>query len=144
VITALRLVSIILVVATVVPSVAHALELPGKLRLTPEHYFAVQRIYYPGFTAIGAAEPLSILVLAALLVPPVETTTFWLVAASLLAVMITHALQEFSGQNRADSALPVPRPIIDFGSAPTVAFWELLALLEAAGAKTIRVTSSRA
>jgi hypothetical protein len=33
---------------------------------------------------------------------------------------------------------------IDFGSAPTAAFWELLALLEAAGAKSIRVTSSRA
>jgi len=33
---------------------------------------------------------------------------------------------------------------IDFGSAPTVAFWELLALLEAAGAKSIRITSSQA
>jgi hypothetical protein len=33
---------------------------------------------------------------------------------------------------------------IDFGSAPIVAFWELLALLEASGAKSIRVTSSRA
>jgi hypothetical protein len=33
---------------------------------------------------------------------------------------------------------------IDFGSAPTVAFWELLALFEAAGAESICVTSSRA
>jgi len=35
-ITTLKFVSIFLVVATVIPSVAHALELPGKLRLTRE------------------------------------------------------------------------------------------------------------
>lgn len=91
--TALKLVSIILVVATVIPSVAHALELPGKLRLTREQYLAVQTIYHPGFTVIGAAEPLCILVLAALLVlTPAGTTRFWLVAASLFSVAITHAL----------------------------------------------------
>jgi hypothetical protein len=33
---------------------------------------------------------------------------------------------------------------IDFGSAPTAAFWELLDLIEAGGAKNIRVASSRA
>jgi hypothetical protein len=33
---------------------------------------------------------------------------------------------------------------IDFGTAPTAAFWELLDLLEVAGAKSIRVTRSRA
>jgi hypothetical protein len=33
---------------------------------------------------------------------------------------------------------------IDFGTAPTVAFWELLDLLEAAGAKSIRITGSQA
>lgn len=95
-IPALKLVSIILVVATVIPSVAHALELPGKLRLTREQYLAVQTIYYPGFTAIGAAEPLSIFALAALLVlTPAGTTKFWLVAASLLAVVMTHTLYWF-------------------------------------------------
>jgi hypothetical protein len=57
-----------MVVAIVIPSVAHALELPGKRRLTREQYFAVQPIYYPGFTVIGGTEPLSILVLAILLV----------------------------------------------------------------------------
>jgi hypothetical protein len=66
-IATLKLVSLLLVVATMIPSVAHALELPGKLRLTHEQYLAVQPIYYPGFTIIGAAEPLSVLILAALL-----------------------------------------------------------------------------
>ena len=52
-------------------SLAHALEYPGKMRLTKEPYLAVQTIYYPGFTIGGAAEPLSsILVLALLIVSP--------------------------------------------------------------------------
>jgi len=33
---------------------------------------------------------------------------------------------------------------IDFGSAPTLAFWELLSLIEGGGAKAIRVTNSQA
>jgi hypothetical protein len=34
-------------------AVAHALELPGKMRLDRETYIAVQSIYYPGFTIGG-------------------------------------------------------------------------------------------
>ncbi len=53
----------------------------------------MQRIYYPGFTAIGAAESLSILILAALLaLTPAGTMTFWLLATALFAVVTTHAL----------------------------------------------------
>jgi hypothetical protein len=37
-------------------SLAHALEVPGKLRLNKEQYLAVQTIYYPGFTLGGIAE----------------------------------------------------------------------------------------
>ena len=89
----LKLVSLFLVIATVVPSAAHALEWPGKRRLAREPYLAVQPIYYPGFTIIGTAEPLSILALAVLLaVTPRGTAVFWLVAAALLAAVVTHAL----------------------------------------------------
>jgi hypothetical protein len=81
------------VVATVIPSVAHTLELLGKLRVTTEQYFAVQPIYYPGFRVIGAAEPLSILILAVLLaLTPSGTTMFWLIAAALLFSVLAHAL----------------------------------------------------
>lgn len=38
-------------------AVAHALEMPGKMRLSREDYFTVQRIYYPGFTIGGISEP---------------------------------------------------------------------------------------
>jgi hypothetical protein len=34
-------------------SVAHALELPGKLRLPQQIYLYVQSIYFPGFTFVG-------------------------------------------------------------------------------------------
>ena len=37
-------------------ALAHALELPGKLRLGKEEYCAVQTIDYSGFTIAGAAE----------------------------------------------------------------------------------------
>lgn len=88
----LKLASLFLVVATMIPSVAHALELPGKLRLSREQYLVVQPIYYPGFTIIGAAEPLSIVVLAALLAfTPSRTSTFWMIAGAVLGSMLTHA-----------------------------------------------------
>ena len=46
-------------------TVAHALELPGKARLSREEYAVVQRIYYPGFTVVGALEPPALVALAA-------------------------------------------------------------------------------
>jgi hypothetical protein len=56
-IVVLRILTLIFVVLAMVPAVAHALELPGKLRLTKDAYVAVQPIYYPGFTIVGIAEP---------------------------------------------------------------------------------------
>jgi len=41
-------------------ALAHALELPGKMRLNKETYVTVQSIYYPGFTLGGVSEPLGI------------------------------------------------------------------------------------
>jgi hypothetical protein len=73
-------------------SLAHALELPGKLRLDEAAYRTVQQIYYPGFTVGGAAEPLSILALAALLyLTPFGTTRFWWITAALLLMLAAHA-----------------------------------------------------
>ena len=74
-------------------SLAHALELPGKLRLDRDHYLAVQTIYYPGFTYGGFAEPLAIAALAALLVvQPAASTVFWLTAGALAAMAATQIL----------------------------------------------------
>jgi hypothetical protein len=74
-------------------SLAHALELPGKLRLNRETYLAVQRIYYPGFTYGGVAEPASILaVVALLLVGPASSSGFWLTFAALIALVAMQAI----------------------------------------------------
>jgi hypothetical protein len=78
---------------TMTLSLAHALELPGKLRLSRQEYLAVQPIYYPGFTRAGLAEPISIVVVALLLaMTPYGTAEFWLTAGALVAAVATHVL----------------------------------------------------
>ncbi|MBM7790076.1 hypothetical protein [Tenggerimyces flavus] len=82
----------LLVILALVPALAHALELPGKRRLEPGEYVSVQRIYYPGFTVIGAAEPLAIVaMLVSALVTPAGTDNRlrWF---ALLAVGAAHAV----------------------------------------------------
>jgi hypothetical protein len=50
----LQIVTLLLVAIAMAQSLAHALEFPGKLRLSREQYLAVQPIYYPGFTIGGS------------------------------------------------------------------------------------------
>ena len=77
-------------------SLAHALELPGKMRLDKETYLAVQKIYYPGFTIGGSAEPLGLIALIALLaLTPYGASRFWWTAAALAAFVITVAIYWF-------------------------------------------------
>jgi hypothetical protein len=84
---ALQVLTVMLAAVTMTLSLAHALELPGKLRLDTEQYLAVQPIYYPGFTIGGIAEPAVILAtLALLILTPAGTEEFWLVAAALAAL----------------------------------------------------------
>jgi hypothetical protein len=53
----LKIVTVLLVAVAMDMVLAHALELPGKLRLPKDQYLAVQAIYYPGFRFGGVAEP---------------------------------------------------------------------------------------
>ena len=88
----LQIVTIVIVSIAMALGVAHALELPGKLRLPKEHYLAIQQIYYPGFTYGGFAEPIGLLLLLVLLiVTPVSGVQFWLTAAAFLAFLLMHA-----------------------------------------------------
>jgi hypothetical protein len=57
----LQVLTVVLVAVAMALALAHALELPGKMRLDRETYYAVQPIYYPGFTIAGNAEPLAII-----------------------------------------------------------------------------------
>ena len=89
----LQIVTLILVVLAMVPALAHGLELPGKLRLTKDAYFAVQRIYYPGFTIAGFCEPLAIISTSILWVlTPAGSARSWLTLVALLGLIGMHAV----------------------------------------------------
>jgi hypothetical protein len=89
--TALQVVTVVLVAVAMALTLAHALEWPGKMRLSKEQYLATQPIYYPGFAIGGAAEPLAILLsLALLIMTPYGSTSFWLTAAAFTALVAMH------------------------------------------------------
>lgn len=89
----LQIFSIILVALALTPALAHALELPGKRRLSQDVYVAVQKIYYPGFTLAGIAEPVAIVATSLLLfVTPWDTTPFWSTLFALLCLLGMHAM----------------------------------------------------
>jgi hypothetical protein len=84
--------AVLLVAVAMSLSLAHALELPGKRRLSKEQYLEVQPIYYPGFTIGGIAEPAGLLVLLALLFSlPAGSTAFWLTTGAFVALAAMHA-----------------------------------------------------
>jgi len=87
----LQVVTIVVVSVAMALTLAHALELPGKLRLSKEHYLAIQPIYYPGFTYGGIAEPIGLLLLLVLLIVMPGGIQFWLTAAAFLVFLSMHA-----------------------------------------------------
>lgn len=92
-IAVLQVLTFILVVLAMVPALAHALELPGKLRLTKDAYIAVQPIYYPGFTIVGIAEPVAIVsTIVLLFLMPRGGADFWLTVVALLGLIGMHAV----------------------------------------------------
>ena len=83
--------ALVLVSVAMALSLAHALELPGKMRLDRDTYLAVQQIYYPGFTYGGFSEVAGIFALAALLfLVPFAEARFWWLAASLASLIASH------------------------------------------------------
>ncbi|MDB5814874.1 MAG: hypothetical protein JWN23_1991 [Rhodocyclales bacterium] len=89
----LQILTFFLVVLAMVPAAAHALELPGKLRLTKDAYIAVQPIYYPGFTIVGMAEPAAIISAIVLLVlMPWGGADCWLTVLALFGLVSMHAV----------------------------------------------------
>jgi hypothetical protein len=85
-------------------SLAHALELPGKMRLNQEAYYAVQPIYYPGFTIGGLSERASIVLTVILLfLTPTRSVDFWLTLVALIGLVglqmvywfFTHPVNQF-------------------------------------------------
>lgn len=87
----LQVVTVFLAAVTMAMALAHALELPGKMRLNKEAYMAVQTIYYPGFTIVGFSELLAIIAtLILLLLTPRNHAAFWWTFTGLIALVAMH------------------------------------------------------
>jgi len=130
---ALEVLAVMLAAVTMSLALAHALELPGKLRLSKEEYLAVQAIYYPGFTIAGIAEVGSIIAALSLLIrTPQLSWQFWLVLAafaSLVAVQVifwtlTQPLNEYWLQNTELSRSATR--FFEAGRAPAAADWTVM------------------
>jgi hypothetical protein len=101
----LQVLTVILVVVALAPALAHALEWPGKMRLTKEAYVAVQPIYYPGFTIAGGVGEVGSLLstIMLLVVTPLGSIDFWLTLVALLGLigmqavywLVTHPVNQF-------------------------------------------------
>lgn len=90
-IKAFHIFALFLVAVAMALSLAHALELPGKMRLSKEAYLTVQQIYYPGFTYGGFSEVGGIVALAVLLfLLPYAGAGFWWAAAALALLSMSH------------------------------------------------------
>jgi hypothetical protein len=85
----LQVLTTILVALAMAAAVAHALELPGKMRLARDDYLAVQTIYYPGFTIVGGIGEAGGLVatLVLLFFTPPGSVAFWLTFVALLGLI---------------------------------------------------------
>jgi Domain of unknown function (DUF1772) len=95
-IVALQVISVFLVSVAMALALAHALELPGKLRLDRDSYCELQLIYYPGFTYGGFGEVLSLFAtLALLLALPSGSTAFGWTLAGFIALLTMHAVYWF-------------------------------------------------
>jgi hypothetical protein len=90
----LQIVTVILVAVAMGLALAHALELPGKMRLDKKTYYAVQPIYYPGFTiggGIGEAGG-TIATIILLFLTPLASAEFWLTFVALLGLIAMQAV----------------------------------------------------
>jgi hypothetical protein len=100
----LQVVAVLLASFAMSLALAHALELPGKLRLSKEDYIVTQTIYYPGFTIGGIGEALAVVAaLALLLTTPSYNAAFWWTLAGFLCLLamqaaywvLTHPVNKF-------------------------------------------------
>jgi hypothetical protein len=84
-----QVVTVTLVALAMAMSLAHALEMPGKRRLEKRAYYAMQPIYYPGFTVGGGIGELGGTIATALLLflTPTWDAGFWLILLALLGLV---------------------------------------------------------
>lgn len=101
----LQILTAILIAVAMAMALAHALEFPGKMRLTKEAYFAMQPIYYPGFTIGGGVGEFGGLIVTLILLffTPWGSAESWLTLVALLGLVgmqavywfLTHPVNQF-------------------------------------------------
>jgi hypothetical protein len=100
----LQVITVFFVAVAMSLALAHALELPGKMRLDKETYLAVQGIYYPGFTYGGFGEGLGMLAtLLLVLLTPSNSPAFWWTLTAFIALLgmqavywvVTHPVNKY-------------------------------------------------
>jgi Domain of unknown function (DUF1772) len=101
----LQVLSVCLVAVAMSLALAHALELPGKMRLDRDTYTAMQPIYYPGFTVgagVGEAGGIVVTFILLMATPRGSREFGWTLSAvvSLLAMhlaywVFTHPVNRF-------------------------------------------------
>jgi hypothetical protein len=101
----LQILTAFLIAVAMAMALAHALEFPGKMRLTRETYFAMQPIYYPGFTIGGGIGEFGGLIATLILLffTPWGSAEFWLTLVALLGLvgmqavywLLTHPVNQF-------------------------------------------------
>lgn len=87
----LQVVAVVLVSIAMALSLAHALELPGKLRLPRDDYLTMQQVYAPGFAIGGAVGEFGGIIATGLLLietPPGPARV--LTATALAAIVVMH------------------------------------------------------
>jgi hypothetical protein len=114
--------SLLCVAITMGLSLAHALELPGKLRLDEAEYRIVQSVYYPGFTIGGLIGELGgiIVLIAVLILLPKQTARFYWTVVSLVLLCAVHAvywLMTHPVNNAWVSTVPMPKAASTFFAA---------------------------
>jgi hypothetical protein len=107
----LQVLTVILVAVAMALPLGHALELLAKMRLDKETYYAMQPVYYPGFTFGGGIDDLggTISTMISLFLSPLGSTDFWLTLVALRGLsgmqavywLFTHPVNKFwaEGEN---------------------------------------------
>jgi hypothetical protein len=89
-----QIVTLLLVALAMATAVAHALELPGKMRLPRDTYLAVQSIYYPGFLIGGGLGEFAgtLGTIALLFLTPSGSAAFWFELAACISMLVMHLI----------------------------------------------------
>ena len=92
--TSAQIITLLLVALAMATAVAHALELPGKMRLPRDTYFAVQSIYYPGFLVGGGVGEFAGMLgtVALLFLTPSRSAAFWLTLGACISMLLMHLI----------------------------------------------------